>query len=125
MSDRIAKALERSDRELGAARTLAEHGFTEQAVARAYFACFYAAEAALLSLGETRSRHSGVIAEFMRSVIKEGGMDQEMGAILRSLFEDRNEADYRFIEAPPESAEQAISQASRFVDEVRVWLRPR
>ena len=125
MSDQIAKALKRSDRELGAARTLADNGFTEQAVARAYFACFYAAEATLLSLGETRSKHSGVIAEFSRSVIKEGGMDQEMGAILRSLFEDRNEADYRFIEAPPESAEQAISQACRFVDGVRVWLRAR
>ncbi|HYY23662.1 MAG TPA: HEPN domain-containing protein [Thermoleophilaceae bacterium] len=125
MSDQVAKALRRSDRELEAARVLAGSGFTEQAVARAYFACFYAAEAALLYLGETRSKHSGVIAEFSRLVIKEGGMDQQMGAILRSLFEARNEADYRFIEAPPESAEQAISQASRFVDEVRAWLRAR
>lgn len=58
MTGRIAKALKRSDRELGAARALAENGFTEQAVSRAYFACFYAAEAALLSLGETRSKHS-------------------------------------------------------------------
>jgi uncharacterized protein (UPF0332 family) len=125
VNDSIAKALRRSDRELGAARVLAANGFTEQAVARAYFACFYAAEAALLSLGETRSKHSGVIAAFSRIVIKEGGMDQQMGAILRSLFEDRNEADYRFIEPPPESAEQAISEASQFVDGVRVWLQAR
>ena len=40
-----------------------------------------------------------------------------MGSILRSLFEDRNEADYRFLEAPPEYAEQAIAQACRFVGE--------
>jgi HEPN domain len=56
VSGQTAKALARSERELGAARTLAEGGFSEQAVSRAYFACFYAAEAALLSLGETRSR---------------------------------------------------------------------
>lgn len=125
MSDPIAKALKRSDRELGAARALAESGFTEQAVSRSYFACFYAAEAALLSLGETRSKHSGVIAAFSQLVIKEGGIDREMGAILRSLFEDRNEADYRFLEAPPESAEEAISRASQFVKGVRAWLRRR
>lgn len=79
----------------------------------------------MLRLGDTRSKHSGVIAAFSRMVIKEGGMDQQMGAILRSLFEDRNEADYRFIEPPPESAEQAISEASHFVDGVRVWVQAR
>jgi uncharacterized protein (UPF0332 family) len=111
VKDPIAKALRRSDRELGAARALAANGFTEQAIARAYFACFYALKR-LLSLGETRSKHSGVIAAFSRMVIKERGMDQQMGAILRSLFEDRNEVDFRFVEPPPEGAEQAISQAS-------------
>jgi uncharacterized protein (UPF0332 family) len=125
VSDHVVRALKRSERELGAARALAERGFAEQAVSRSYFASFYAAEAALLKLGETRSKHSGVIAAFSRLVIKEGGLDPELGAILRSLFEDRNEADYRFLEAPPESAEQAISRATRFVTEVRAWLQNR
>lgn len=122
MSDQIAEGLKRSQRELGAAQALAEKGFTEQAVSRSYFACFYAAEAALLRLGQTRSKHSGVIAAFSRHVIKEGGIDPEMGSILRALFEDRNEADYRFLPALPESAEFAISRASRFVATVRQWL---
>jgi uncharacterized protein (UPF0332 family) len=122
VSDQTARALERSDRELGAARILAENGFSEQSVSRSYFACFYAAEAALLRLGETRSKHSGVISAFFSLVIKKGGLDPEMGAILRSLFEDRNQADYRFLEAPPETAQSAISRASRFVDAVRQWL---
>jgi uncharacterized protein (UPF0332 family) len=125
VSDQTAKALARAGRELGAARTLADSGFSEQAVSRAYFACFYAAEAALLLLGETRSRHSGVISAFSKLVVKEGGLDPGAGATLRSLFEDRNQADYRFLEAPPETAESAISRASGFVDAVKDWLRKR
>jgi len=123
VSDQIAKALKRSERELGAAQALADKGFTEQAVSRSYFACFYTAEAALLRLGETRSKHSGVISAFSSLLIKRGGLDPEMGAILRSLFEDRNQADYRFLQAPPKIAESAISRASRFVGVVRDWLQ--
>ena len=123
MSGRTVEAIARSEKELGAARVLADGGFSEQAVSRAYFACFYAAEAALLSLGETRSRHSGVIAAFSKLVIKDGGLDPGAGAILRSLFEDRNQADYRFLEAPPETAKSAISRASEFVDAVKAWLQ--
>jgi hypothetical protein len=50
--------LERCWEELAAARLLAGKGFEAQAVYRAYFAAFFAAEAALLALGETPSKWS-------------------------------------------------------------------
>jgi uncharacterized protein (UPF0332 family) len=118
-------ALTRSRREIEAARLLAEGDFGAQAISRAYYAAFYAAEQALGSLGESRSKHSGVIAAFGRLVVREGGLEQETGRILRSLFEQRNDVDYGEAVASGEDAERAIRDAQRFVDAVESWLTDR
>jgi uncharacterized protein (UPF0332 family) len=57
--DRGEALIARGDTELLAARHLEEAGFSAQATSRPYYAAFYAAEATLLSLGETHSKHSG------------------------------------------------------------------
>ncbi len=119
------KALARSRREIEAARLLAKGDFPAQAVSRAYYAAVYAAEQALGSLGESRSKHSGVIAAFGKLVVREGGLDEAIGRILRSLFEQRNDVDYGEAEASREDAELAIRDAQRFVDAVESWLRAR
>ena len=115
----------RSRREIEAARLLAEGGFGSQAVSRAYYAAFYAAEEALASLGESRSKHSGVIAAFGKLVIREGGFEEDVGRILRSLFEQRNDVDCGEAVAAREEAETAIRDAQRFVDAVESWLTAR
>jgi uncharacterized protein (UPF0332 family) len=79
VSDRIPALLARSRTELDASRVLASAGFIDQAISRAYYGAFYAAEAALTSLGETRSKHSGVVAAFGRLVVQEGGFDEKLG----------------------------------------------
>jgi uncharacterized protein (UPF0332 family) len=116
------KALARSRQELGAARLLAESGFATQAISRAYYAAFYAAQEALLVLGETRSKHAGVLSAFVRLVVREGGVDEERGRLLRSLFERRNDADYGGIDASREDADEAIRDAEQLVDAVEGWL---
>jgi uncharacterized protein len=118
-------ALTRSRREIEAAWLLAGDDFGAQAVSRAYYAAFYAAEQALGSLGESRSKHSGVIAAFGRFVVREGGLEQETGRILRSLFEQRNDVDYGEAVASRSDAELAIRDAQRFVDAVESWLTGR
>jgi len=115
-------ALARSRQELEAARLLAEGDFGAQAISRAYYAAFYAAEQALASLGESRSKHSGVISAFGRHVVREGGLDEGIGRILRSLFEQRNDVDYGEADASKEDAELAIRDAQHFVDAVESWL---
>lgn len=121
----IQELLERAQNDLGAAASLRRDGYFPQAVSRSYYAVFYAAEAALLALGETRSKHSGVISAFQRLVVKEGGMSRELGDMLRRLFEDRNEADYGEYTVPPEEADRAIQDATTFVAAVRDWLSGR
>lgn len=118
-------ALARSRQEIDAARLLGKSEFAGQAISRAYYAAFYAAEQALASLGESRSKHSGTIAAFGRLVVRERGLDEEMGRILRSLFEQRNDVDYGEAIASREDAELAIRDAERFVDSVESWLSER
>jgi uncharacterized protein len=122
MRDEQPKTLARSRQELGAARVLVKEGFGEQATSRAYFAAFFAAEAALLALGETRSKHSGVISAFGRRVVLEGGLDDSVGRLLRSLFERRNQADYGSVSLTLEEAEVALRDAEQFVDAVAAWI---
>jgi uncharacterized protein (UPF0332 family) len=114
--------LARCREELAAAQLLADKGFYAQAVSRAYFAAFFAAETALLALGETRSKHSGVISAFVHLLVRSGQLDEDMGRLLRSLFERRNQADYAPVEVPPDEAEAAVRDAERVVSAVEAWL---
>ena len=124
-SPEVLALLERSRTELSAARSLAERDFAAQAIGHAYYATFFAAEGALLALGETRSKHSGVISAFGQLLVKGGGLDAAVGAILRKLFELRNGAVYDAVNVENETATAAIADAERFVGAVDHWLRRR
>lgn len=104
---------------------MSEKGYGRQAISRAYFAAFYAAEAALALLGEARSKHAGVIAAFGKLVVREGGLGDAVGRLLRSLFERRNEADYTGAEPPEEESLAAVLDAERFVDAWEAWIADR
>jgi uncharacterized protein (UPF0332 family) len=114
----------RSRQELDAARLLASRGFGAQAISRSYYAAFYAAEDALRALGETRSKHSGVVAAFGGRVVRTG-FDPGTARLLRTLFRRRNEADYGGIAASREEADAAIRDAEHFVATVEAWLESR
>jgi len=122
LTDRVAVLLGRARQEVGAARALAVAGFELQSVSRAYFGVFYAAEAALVSLAETRSKHSAVIAAFGRLVVKQGGMNPDTAATLRRLFELRNAADYDWLDVDQGEAARSISAAEEFIDAVAAWI---
>lgn len=115
--------LARSYEELAAAELLATNGFGAQAVSRSYYAAFYAAEAALLSLGETRAKHSGVVSAFGQLLVRDRGVDERAGRLLRSLFERRSQADYEVAVVPAEEARQAVTDAAIVVETVDRWLR--
>lgn len=113
--DRGEALIARGDTELLAARHLEE-------ASRAYYAAFYAAEAALLSLGETRSKHSGVLSAFGLLVVKQGGFDPKLAAELRRLFELRSIADYMLLDDVEPDEYDPIDAAHRFVEGVKRWL---
>jgi uncharacterized protein (UPF0332 family) len=121
----VSEPLTRSREEIAAAELLANEGFTAQAVSRAYYAAFYAAEAALAALGENRSKHAAVVATFGKLIIKQGGVDPSAGRALHSLFEMRLDADYDQEPVPVEEARAALHAASLCVSAVEEWLAAR
>ncbi len=122
MSGQGQGGMARARQELAAAALLVANGFGAQAISRAYYAAFYSAEAALLSLGQTRSKHSGVVSAFGRLVVREGGIEEAAGRLLRSLFERRSHADYEVADVPVEEANQAVIDAIVVVERVERWL---
>ena len=112
----------RARSELAAARLLAEHEFTAAAVSRSFHAAFYAAETALLVLGETRAQHSDVVSAFVRRVVRERALDPQAGRLLRSLFNRHWLADHSYETTPDSEAKSALEDATYVVEAVVDWL---
>jgi uncharacterized protein (UPF0332 family) len=125
VTNRVAALIGRARTEIDVVRVLSSAGYDGQATSRAYYATFYAASAALAVLGETRSKHSGVIAAFGRLVIKDGGFDADVGGTLRRLFERRNEFDDDTLDATDDAGDDPAPGAERFVDAVEAWIEQR
>lgn len=112
----------RARTELAAAALLSEHGFAAAAVSRAFHAAFFAAETALLVLGETRAQHSDVVSAFVRRVVRERALDPHAGRLLRSLFNRYWLADHSYEETPDAEAASALEDARYVVEAVVEWL---
>jgi uncharacterized protein (UPF0332 family) len=108
--------------EIAAAKILSRDGLPAQAVSRCYYAVFYAAEAALLSLGESRSKNAGVICAFPQLVVKREGVDERAGRLLRSLYDRGSHADYDLAPVPQQEADQAIEDAEFVAKVIQQWL---
>ncbi|CAN5667836.1 MAG: HEPN domain-containing protein [Ilumatobacteraceae bacterium] len=116
------KRLTRVHDELRAATVLQAADLPAQAVSRAYFAAFSAAETALFELGATRSKQGGVIAAFVQLVVRAGGCDERAGRLLRNLFERRGQADHSIDPVPPVEGDRSIADAEIVVALIETWL---
>jgi uncharacterized protein (UPF0332 family) len=119
------RALDRARDDLAAAQDLVASRHPSQACSRAYFAAFYAASAALALLGETRTKHSGVLSAFNDRIGRTREFDPHIARTLGWLFDLRNTADYRWDPVAASDAEEAIKRAKRFVDAVEAWIESR
>jgi uncharacterized protein (UPF0332 family) len=90
---------------------------------RAYYACFYAASAVLLSKGKEFSKHSGIRAALHQHLVKTGEIPVEFGRVYDKLFEDRQEGDYiGFAKFEREQVIKSIDDAKLFVATIRKLL---
>jgi uncharacterized protein (UPF0332 family) len=120
-----ARALQRAREEVRAAHALVEAGFPSQAVSHAFMAGVQAATAALQELGETPATRSAVVSAFGRRVVREGGLDHNVGRVLRKLLEDRNDVDLALAHARAHEAREAIADAERLLEVTAHWLERR
>lgn len=122
--DLVGDLLAKARRSFDAAGSLFEDGHADFAVSRAYYGCFYTAEALLLSKGLSYSRHSQVVAQYGRYFAKTEELDVHYHRLLIEAFELRQVADYS---AAPETvseedAEHTIVEGKAFLAAASEYL---
>jgi len=116
--------IENAHETLGASQVSLDNDFYATSVNRSYYAVFYAANALLATIGESRSKHSGVISVFRQRFIKSGEFPVELGDLYQTLMDSRQLGDYDLhTKIEPEAAKEFLNNARYFVDEVEQWLR--
>lgn len=118
--EEIAANWERADESLAAARTLLEEEYPDFAAARAYYAAFYAATAALLTEDYRFAKHAGVINGVHLHFVKTGRLPREVGKSLNWLAEIRIIGDYgETRRVPSGEAHRAIETAIQLIEALR------
>lgn len=111
MNSQQADLLRKAQDSLRAAKMLADEGFYDFAVSRAYYTMFYVAEAFLLGEGLEFSSHSAVISAFGQRFAKTGIVPEEFHRYLIDGQDSRIVADYDI--GPGLSHDQAAEQIAR------------
>ncbi len=123
MTDKQYAFSEKARRALATAPINLNHGDVEAAISRAYYAAFYAAMAALLSVGEAPKTHSGTLQRFRLHFIKTGRLPLSLGDVLTYAFNARQRADYEAFAIFDEAAvADLITDVEAFVRAVEQML---
>jgi uncharacterized protein (UPF0332 family) len=91
------RELDEAAREWAAADLLSAQAFHRQAVTRAHFAAFHAAQGVLAAHGMQATTHEGVQRLIGLHFVMPGLMSKDTGRALSALQARRHEADYRLL----------------------------
>lgn len=94
MNRATTQLLHKAQESLAAARLLRQANYYGFAASRAYYGMFYAAEAALLAMGLSFSKHSAVVAAFGRQLANKGLVPRHLHRYLLDAFDLRTIGDY-------------------------------
>ena len=122
MNEKIVKLIDKSERNIEVAEKLIRDNELEIAVSRLYYAMFYCAEALLLSKNLSFSSHKAVIVNFGKEFVKTGIFDEKFHKVLQNAFEDRQEADYEFVEFEKSEVEEYLNLAKEFLETAKKYL---
>ncbi|MCP9469328.1 MAG: HEPN domain-containing protein [Nitrospira sp.] len=115
----LAKAREKAR----VARDLYAKGEWDDAISRAYYAAYHAAQAALLTEGQRADTHKGVVTLFGLLLVKTGKLDKRWGKLLSNLKDDREAGDYDALSyLDEETARRAVREADEFVAAVDRYI---
>ncbi len=122
--DILGKMLSKSHEKLGAAeRELAGEHYGE-AASRAYYAVFHALSAVLATKGLSFSSHSQTLGGFNKHFVKGGIFEKTMTRKLQRLFEDRQIADYDWINTvDAETGMEDVNDAKSIVAACEAYVR--
>jgi hypothetical protein len=90
---------------------------------RSYYGVFHAMRAANILEGYDSSKHSGVIAFFNKTFLKENRIDRSLSQIIKESSYLREKSDYDdFFIASKEEAENQLRNAKKFVEVVSDYM---
>jgi len=123
MRDLVRYRMRQADDGLREAIILRDADAQRGAVNRAYYAMFYALLALLATRQLGTSRHSGAISLFDREFVKTGVFAPDLSKALHLAFDRRQIHDYgEMVDIDGGDSDEAIADATRFVDAVRKYL---
>ncbi len=106
------------------AKTLLMNDGYDDAVSRAYYSAFHAAQAVLLTEGLTANSHQGMVNLFGLHFIKTGKIAPQYGKYLSNLKDDRENGDYEiYSPIEKEDAQNAIREAKEFLRAMKEYLK--
>ena len=118
-------SLEKAKEKLRVAEQLLRSGDYDDAVSRAYYSAFHAAQAALLTEGLTATTHQGLVNLFGLHLVKTGKLPKQFGKFLAHLKDDREHSDYEIYSAiDQETAEHAVQEARAFLAAAEEYVKP-
>ncbi|MBI2336213.1 MAG: HEPN domain-containing protein [Deltaproteobacteria bacterium] len=124
MKPEVNLLIDKANRSLIAAEMHFEKGDYDFCASRSYYAMFYAAEGILLEKGKTYSKHSGVLSGFYHHFIATKIFPQRLHEAFHHAFDDRQDADYAFLDPfPKEEAQNLLKEAKKFVEAICNYLK--
>ncbi|MGM9528770.1 MAG: HEPN domain-containing protein [Phascolarctobacterium sp.] len=106
------------------AKLMYDNGRYKNTLNRAYYAIFYAIRSVNALQDFDSSKHSGVIAFFNQTFVKEGIFPKEASKIIKLASENRERADYLdFFIASKKDAEEQLQRAEKFKNFVDEYLQ--
>ena len=121
--EQLLLILQKATRSLVVAKRLAATGEYDFASSRAYYAVFYAMQAALRTKKLASSKHSGTIRLFNQHFVKPGIFPTEFNKFITRLFSERQTGDYVFNTVITEpDAEKDIQIAEQVVQAITDYL---
>lgn len=121
----IELLLEKARRSLDVAQATLEQGHPDFAISRAYYGCFYVAQAMLLSEGLEYASHGQVVAQFGLHFAKTKRLDPTFHRLLSRAFQLRQGADYATsVVIEVEWVREILEGGRRFLAAATSYLTP-
>jgi uncharacterized protein (UPF0332 family) len=119
----VVYRLEQAKEALEDSTFLLDAGRYRAAANRLYYACFYAAVAALLTKRLQYSKHSAVIAFFDKEFISSGQLPREYSRTLHQAFNERQQDDYMpFVEMDADDLRQLLVDVRSLVNGIAEYI---
>jgi uncharacterized protein (UPF0332 family) len=123
-TDYLKQKLARSHEDITNARDLFQRGNYRLSINHAYYAVFHIVSAALYTIGQDRSKHSGVESAFHQYFIKPGLIEVEYGTTFKLARKWREDADYSVgLVFTKETARDILERCEQLVRRMERYLR--